>query len=142
MTEEQETKSSGRKSLKLTLINKAQGQRISQIPVVVADGLPPRTESFAVQPGVNRPKLRKDWDRALQNKIFAGWVAAGEVYELEDDINKWPDDLAYAMIERTSDLEGLRWWAKKCKVPKVQKRLDAAIEAFEVMYKEVKEKAG
>lgn len=131
----------GVKANQIVLINKNEGQRVC--PIVIAkpaNGALPQTKNYIVTPGVNSPRSRAEFEQACENKTFAKWVAYGDVYELTGDITEWTDDHATAMMKRTSDIEGLRWWFRQCKKGKFKDQLELMIESFEKMYRDVKKK--
>lgn len=130
------------KSQVVVLINKHEGPRVCPYVSEVCKDAAPVTANFTVTPGINAPQPRDKWDKALTNPVFAKWVDAGDIYEMTGDINEWVDDHAKAVIERTSDMDGLKWWRKQCTKPKIQKVLDTAIGAFESLYRDVKRPTG
>jgi hypothetical protein len=130
------------KSDTVILINKTEGHRCCPLVVAECAGAAPVTENFTVQPGINGALPREKWDLACKNPQFSKWVDGGDLYELSGDINEWVDDHAKAVIARTSDMDGLKYWRKKCTKPKIQKVLDTAIGAFESLYREVKRPTG
>lgn len=128
----------GIRANQVVLINKSEGQRVCPVVTQIPEQGLPATKNYIVAPGVNPPADRAAFEKACENAKFKSWVEDGYVYELKGDVNEWTDDHAQAMMNRTSDIEGLRWWLKQCKLPKIAAKLEAMIESFESMYKQVK----
>lgn len=80
-----------------------------------------------ILPGLN-DSIRKDvWDEVTKNKTWSAWIQAEQIVEVKRAPNKWPQEDAKALIERSADLGSMIRWRRAERRGELQKILDKKI---------------